>query len=82
MIADDVSQQLREAAIKIDLLGASWSAECDRSEKLEAALMKIAEGYVDMGGNRRNHEDATQIARTVLGLDDGKQERLWRRKRR
>jgi len=36
--------------------------------ELEAALRQIADGYVDEGGNRRNHHDATRIARDALKL--------------
>ena len=33
-----------------------------------AALTEIATGVTDEGGNRRNHPNATSIARVVLGM--------------
>ena len=36
---------------------------------LRLALTAIAAGEIDAGGNRRNHPDATQIAREALGLN-------------
>lgn len=32
------------------------------------ALQRIADGIIDDGGNRRNHPDATEIAREALNL--------------
>lgn len=36
--------------------------------EMSSALRRIADGLVDEGGNRRNHPDATAIAREALGL--------------
>lgn len=41
MIADEIAQQMRDAATKVTLLGASWSAECNRSERLEARVAEL-----------------------------------------
>lgn len=38
--------------------------------KAKAALRTIADGTTDSGGNRRNHPDATMIARSALGRED------------
>ena len=40
----------------------------DRIAELEAALRKIAAGETDEGGNRRNHPNATIIARKALNI--------------
>lgn len=46
------------------------AATIDRQQKriaeLEAALREIADGQIDEGGNRRNHDDAAMIARRAL----------------
>lgn len=42
----------------------------DRIEALESALREIANGEVDAGGNRRNHPEATIIARKALGFPE------------
>lgn len=39
-----------------------------RIAELEAALREIADGHIDSGGNRRNHGEATAIARRALGI--------------
>lgn len=41
-----------------------------RIHTLEVALRKIADGYIDNGGNRRNYDGATVLARRALGLGD------------
>lgn len=38
----------------------------DRIDRCEEALRTIAGGVIDEGGNRRDHPDAAQIARSAL----------------
>jgi hypothetical protein len=41
----------------------------ERIAELEAVLREIAEGQTDEGGNRRNHPNATAMARQLFKLE-------------
>lgn len=53
----------------IAVLDSRMAARDKYIAELEAALEEIAAGVVDSGGNRRNHPDATKIARKALDVD-------------
>ena len=61
-----------ELTLREVLLAESYEAaeklQKARIAELEAALREIADGHIDSGGNRRNHGEATAIARRALGI--------------
>ena len=70
---DHPGHHIRCVVCEADNIAAAEAARSDpkdaRIAELEAALRQIAEGQIDEGGNRRNHPQATAMARKLLRLE-------------
>jgi len=73
-VSDWMEKPLRDRMIALydceaNETAATIGEAIDQMDTWETALREIAAGHIDEGGNRRNHNGATAIARKVLRLD-------------